>query len=195
MENKNTWIIGGVVILVIAVLVITVSLWYFNQANKPLVSRTVQPPIQQNIGIGTQITNNRPAQSPQVAPTSNVALEGNIDANSLNASSPTPTITGSYKGDTAVEIVIVEGRQTLPKDGNSSNIQNVVVVGYSDHGGDVKIDSHSLASGKFSYEVSTPLMAGVYTVGVYLYHNIYDNRGYQGNSSPQLATSGRLLVH
>ena len=116
-----------------------------------------------------------------------------IHANPLLTSSTTPTLTGAYHGDYGVGVVILNGKQNLPKEGDFSSLPNTVIVAYSDHGGDVNPSSPSSTSGTFTYTVGKPLRAGVYTVGVFVYHNIY-NEGYQGDSVQILTASTTLIV-
>jgi hypothetical protein len=99
----------------------------------------------------------------------------------LITSNKTPTIIGTYSGDFGVKIVISRNNETILTDA-------------SDHGGAVELSSYETKSGRFSYQVATPLETGTYSINAFVFHNIYDDKGYMGDSESRLTASGTLTV-
>lgn len=112
----------------------------------------------------------------------------------LVTNSATPIILGTYNGDSAVGIVILKGKRTLPKKDYFSDLPDSVAVDYSDHGGGVNLSPTKPGSGTFTYGVSRPLEKGTYTIGVYVYHTIYTDSEFAGVSIPVLTAESGLVV-
>lgn len=148
------------------------------------------------IGFGLYVYLNKNISQPNIIKNNNKNLTNlDIITNPIVTNSTTPTLTGFYGGDYGVGVVILNGKQILPKTTvDFSILPNIVLADYSDHGGNVDIDSPNYKSGKFTYTVQKPLMVGTYTVGVYVYHNIYYDEGYQGDSVQVLTASTTLVV-
>jgi len=105
----------------------------------------------------------------------------NLKDSPLTTTNTNPIITGTYNGDYGVQIEI-------------SRDNKIVLSDVSDHGGMVELSSYGSTSGLFSYKIPIQLDKGTYVVKVFVFHNIYNDEGYSGNSEPVLVNSGILTI-
>ena len=87
-----------------------------------------------------------------------------IDQNSLNASIPNPTITGTFSNTSFIEVIVTSG--VLPPDGlMSAAVSQPIWEDQSEPGGGVVRNGNT--AGTFSDTIASDLKNGTYHIGIY----------------------------
>lgn len=169
--------------IALALIIVGVILWlYSEKAANQKITNGKSPTIRE-IGANNTLSEKEKGTA---------LFFGKIDDESLSSGSSKPTITGVYSGTYGVNVVIINDDRS-PQTIKNPNIEPAMVeIAYSGRGGDVSISGGK--SGTFSYAVKSNLKSGTYTAGIYAYHDIYSENGYEGSSELSLITSKTFIV-
>lgn len=119
-----------------------------------------------------------------------------LDTASLSATSASQNIMGTcgnVSGNMA--IIIVQGKTSLPFYTLPAYPGPAVFKDYTDREGQFDALCRS-TNGTFSTRYASPqLQKGIYTVGIYMFQNVYTEQGFTQNAGVKLLTSGTLTVN
>jgi hypothetical protein len=187
-QKINVSLILGIVFVFIVF--VGGGVFYFTRQNAPTTPNTNNPGSfgQAPINTPTSVVVNPPLD----VPTQPASATATIDPHSLVSKSNLPTITGVFAGTTGLEVLIT--KNSLPTQNLlSEDIPDVVWDDYSDHGGGVIL--YNTPAGTFSNTITSPLVDGTYTVGIYIvtYHYPRNDEN-MAKDYRRLLTSGTLTI-